>query len=612
MAASFENVDPSLSPSSSAAKAQGDKANNFIKNIFPEIFHFLQQNLPFPIIVNVVPDTFVQIFKLRFNYQAINETLTNQTSVTNVGALIEGIDVFQISDVRDVTSTMSCGKNPGSASFTLNQMLINNRLVESLDLIGSKFVPKKELLRNVDNSDVVIDFMDILKVYERNRFTDDYTSIFTGFITSVGHKDQPKVDFSYRYGAHDVTTALRLAPIVSQVSMAQLVTAGTGQVISQSNLIWDNPLVANKPAIDLLKDIIGGTWWTYPQTSQVEESNQVSDNSKFTRVQILNPSEIGLLKLNVFPSNLPNLKAYGAVFSKNLNLSFYQQRDKLPYDICKDIADVIGLEFYGTPEGNIYFGIPKWDIDIDGGYYGSVGDGIVFRKGFYSLDGEMVEDSENTQDFAEEADIYTINEEDVLDYEEQSSIENVITRVDVGITDWSQDVLRNKNISVLQSAFREQFFFSYPDIQFWNPETIASSTEALREFTRLGIRPFPVQSKVFLSSDESMKAYAQFCYDKLKGMRKQAKLTIIPRAELRAGRTIRIPYKNLIAYGLSVTNSVMPKKSASTQIQLGFIRSADIDIEKSRFSHIDPKSAIEEAYGSFIPSGTFDFTSLQE
>lgn len=608
--ADFKDIDPGLSPSSRTAKADGDRKTNFIRNIFPEILHFLQQNLPFPIVIHIVPDVFIQVFKLRFDYEAINQTLTNQSSVVNVSALISGIDIFQINDVRDVTTNMLSGKNPGSANFTLNQALINTKLVETFDLVDSKFVSNKERLKNIDNMDVMIDFMDILKVFERNRFTDDYTCTFTGFITSVGHRDQPKVDFSYQYGAHDITTALRLAPVISQISLQQMVTTGVGKPLIESNLIWDNSLVADRPAIDLIKDVIDSSWWTYPQTAQVEESTNVSDNTKFTRVQILNPTEIGLLKLNIFPSNLPDIRAYGTVFNRTLNLSFYQQRDRLPYDVCKDLADVIGLEFYGTPEGNLYFGIPKWDIDIDGSYYFFPEDGVIGRSGYYDLSGNISDDPNETKDFAAESDIYTINEEDVLGYEDQSSIENVVTRVDIGITDWSQDIMRTKNVSVLQSAYREQFFFSYPDLKFWDPNSISANSDAIREMTRLGVRPMPVQAKVFLTTDESMKAYAQFTYDRLKGMRKQAKLTIVPRPEIRQGRTIRIPYKNLIAYVLGVTNSVIPKKSASTTLQLAFLRSATMDIKKSRLVHVSDQSSVEKKYGSFVPAGTFDFTEL--
>lgn len=608
--ASFKDIDPSLSPSSRIKRASDDEKFNFIKNIFPTIFHYIQNTLPFASVVHVVPDVYIQVYKLRFDYDGIIEKISTGATVTDVAAIIKAIDIFQITDVRDVTTVMSSGKTPGSANFTINQLLLNESLVETVDLAGFKYVTPEEALKNVGNTDVIIDFMDIVKVFERNRFDDDYTCTFTGFITSITHRDQPKMDYSYQYGAHDISTAMRLAPVLSQINLQQLMVTGDGAIPLQDNLIWDSPLVANKPAIELIKDLINNSWWTYPNTAQIETSTQPSDNKKFTRLQILNPSAIGLLQLNVFPANLTDIKAYGAVFKSNLNLSFYQQSDKLPYDVCKDIADTIGLEFYATPEGNLYFGIPKWDIDVDGSYYSIDSNGIISRSGYYDLNGDLVDDPIQSQDYIAESDLYTINEEDFLGYEETSTLENVSTRVDVSILDWSQDILSAKNATVIPSAFRESFFFSYPDLQFWNLEKVQANSEILREMTKYGIRPFPVKGKVFLKSDEAIKAYAQFVYDKLKGMRKQAKLTILPRPEIRAGRTIRIPHKNLIAYVMNVTNSVMPKKSASTTLSLAFIRNADLDPENSRFGRTYDSSEVEAAYGSFVPAGTFDFTSL--
>jgi len=608
--ASFKDIDPSLSPSSRIKRASDDEKFNFIKNIFPKILHYIQNTLPFASVVHVVPDVYIQIYKLRFDYDGIIEKISTGATVTNVGAIIKAIDIFQITDVRDVTTVMSSGKTPGSANFTINQLLLNESLVETIDLAGFKYVTPEETLKNVGNTDVIIDFMDIVKVFERNRFDDDYTCTFTGFITSITHRDQPKMDYSYQYGAHDITTAMRLAPVLSQLSIQSMITSDEGSIKLQENVIYDNPLVANKPAIELIKDLINNSWWTYPNTAQIEQSSKPSDNKKFTRLQILNPASIGLLSLNVFPSNLADIKAYGAVFKSNLNLSFYQQSDKLPFDVCKDIADTIGLEFYATPEGNLYFGIPKWDIDVDGSYYSIDSNGIISRSGYYDLNGDLVDDPIQSQDYIAESDLYTINEEDYLGYEKTSSLENISTRVDVSILDWSQDILSTKNATVIPSAFRESFFFSFPDLQFWNLEKVQANSEVLREMTKYGIRPFPVKGKVFLKSDEAIKSYAQFVYDRLKGMRKQGKLTILPRPEIRAGRTIRIPHKNLIAYVMSVTNSVMPKKSASTTLALAFIRNADLDPENSRFGRTYDASEVEAAYGSFIPAGTFDFTSL--
>lgn len=608
--AKFRDIDPSLSPSSRIKRAGDDERNNFVKNIFPSILHFLQQALPFPTVVHIIPDTYVQVYKLRFDYDTINEKLSTGATVTDLNVLIKAIDIFQIIEVRDVSTTMGTGKNPGSANFTLNQQPMNQDLIETIDLAGFTYVTPEERLKQIGNTDVIIDYMDIVKVFERNRFDDDYTCTFTGFITSIVHRNQPKVDYAFQYGAHDISTAMRLAPVQSQLSLQSMITAGDGTVPLMENLIWDNPLVANKPAIELLKDLINSSWWTYPNTAQIDQLTKPSDNTKFTRVQILNPQSIGLLGLNVFPDNLSDIKAYGTVFKSNLNLSFYQQSDKLPFDVCKDIADTIGLEFYATPEGNLYFGIPKWDIDIDGSYYADQGQDLIDRMGYYDLNGTLVQDPIESQDYIAETDLYTINEEDFLSYEETGTLENIVTRVDIGVLDWSQDLMSSMNMSVLPSAYRESFFFSYPDLQFWNLAKIQANSEALREMTKYGIRPMPVKGKVFLKTAEAIKSYAQFTYDKMKGTRKQGKLSIVPRPEIRAGRTIRIPHLSIIAYVLSVTNTVVPKKSATTTLTLGFIRNADTQPKSSRYGRAYELSEVENAYGAFVPAGTFDFTSL--
>jgi len=615
----FASIDPGSQPSARKAQADDDARTGFIRNTIPTILHYIanmvQNALPVPTSVHVAPDFYIQVFKLRFNYDAITNALASGSTSTDISAIIQGIDIFQLNDLRNVTSAMSCGKNPGSAGFTLNQLLINDKLVETIDVHGQKFLTPRETLKNVKNPDVTIDYMDIVKVFIRNRFPDptnganNYSCTFTGFITSVTHIDQPKVDFAYQYGAHDISTALRLAPVPSQINLQQMVNGGPGYQQLQKNIYWNNPLVVNQSAIDTIKTLIDSSWWTYPNSAQVLTKTQPSDNAKVSRVQILNPSSLGLLNLNIFPANLPNIRAYGSVFNRNMNLAFYQQSDKLPYEVCKDLADVIGLEFYATPEGNLYFGIPKWDIDIDGSYY-AIENSIITRTGFFDLNGTL--SSIPSQSYVSEIDAYTINQEDVIGYEETGSVENIYTRVDVGFVSWDEDLLATLNPSVSQSVFKEKFFFSFPDIKFWDPSSMDNNSEFLREMTRYGVRPFPVSGKAFLQTDEAIKAYAQFVYDKLKGQRTQAKLTIVPRPEIRAGRTIRIPYKNLIAYVTSATNSVVPKKSASTTLQLSFIRSAEYDPEKSRFSFDGLTSIVEQKYGSFIPAGTFDFTALQE
>ena len=105
-----------------------------------------------------------------------------------------------------------------------------------------------------------------------------------------------------------------------------------------------------------------------------------------------------------------------------------------------------------------------------------------------------------------------------------------------------------------------------------------------------------------------------FRYNFLKANRRTGSLKIPFRPELLAGRTIRVPSKNIIAYVDSVTHSFIPKKSATTSLGLKFIRASDVvtnDLPpryKRATGYIS--TPIENQYGLFVPAGTFDYTAL--
>ena len=595
-----------------SANSSPANSNNFLKNIFPQVKNFARYVFQYPKVVNLVPDFFITVYKLEFDYSLIvntikkggdpdSETLKNMVKVSS----------FQLNDVRDVRTTMAAGKQLGNVSFTLNDPLINVLNITQEQLQDPDLFNNRELS---------IDKMDIIKVFKRNRFDDNYSTTFTGYVTSVQHRDVPKSDFAFVYTGSDITTALRLSQTVTQASMTYLLRNAKPNDPLVSNIYWENSRLLGTNVEEIIQGIIANSSYIYPALNQIRSVGQMPTNDILTRVQVQNPQALGLASLVTFPSNFPSIQAYGNVFKNFNSINFYQSKSKTPFDVIKDMADVIGFEFYALPDGSIYFGIPKYDMDVDGSYYNVDFDGSFVRKGRYELDGTLHPENDPTG-FQEtyfsndEINKYIVLPEDFLSWDEVSPIDNVFTRVDVSPTSFGENITKSK--AFLKEIFGEAFIFCYPDFKFdemtaGNFNGLTSSDEKFRDLIRYGLRIFPVEGKAFLYEDQAIRAYAQFVYDRLKGMRRTGTLSILSRPEIVQGRTIRIPHKNIIGYISSIAHDTKAKKSDQTTCNLTFVRSADIKDEgqDTRFFHDYNYSKIESSLGGFVPAGTFDFTQV--
>ena len=597
------------------AKGAGPQVNNYIRNIFADVIQYVRYITQFPKSVHIVPDFFIQVHKLSYDYQKFSQVQESGLTTSEIRSDAVKDFVFQINDVRTVKTRMSSSGAIGTASFVLNQRLLDL----DVNLINTPIKEDNPFEVSWDFPDLKIDKMDIVKIFERNRFDDNYSVIFTGMITSIQKVESPRADLQYNYVAGDVSTALRLSTQITTPSLVQLLRDGNLAPELKKQIIWDNPIKAGQNADEIIKRLVEDSWYIYPGNGQITETTAIPTTS-FTRVEVENPQSLGILNLNVFPDNFRNTRAYGNVFKNFRSLSFFQSREKNRLDLIRELAESTGFEFYATQEGNFNYGIPRYDIDIDGAYYrfSPQAPDLVERVGFYDLNGKLNNTELPNEAYSDEADIYTINPEDLISYEDLDTLDNIFTRVDVTPTDFTQDILNAK--SFLLSTLGEQLHFSFPDFQFESPDAFNPEDEKFKDLVRYGMRFFKTGAKPFLITDEAVKAYAQFIYNKLRGARITATISILPRPEMKHGRTIRIPYKNIIAYAPSITHSVIAKKTASTLLTLTFVRSTDLPTppaevagaQTTKYEHDDDPSAIESKYGSFTPAGTFDFTNTSQ
>jgi len=595
------------------AKNAGPQINNYVRNIFADVQNYVRYITQFPKSVHIVPDFFIQVHKLTYDYGEFAAVQESGLTTNDIVASSVRDFVFQVNDVRTVKTRMSTTGASGSASFTLNQRLLDldYNFIQAKNNLGDSQSNPFEV--SWDFPDLKIDKMDIIKIYERNRFDDNYTVIFTGFITSVQKVESPRADLQYNYVCGDVTTALKLSTQITSPSLVQLMRDGQLNPELKKQIIWDSPFTAGQNADTLIKRLVEDAWFIYPGNGRIQTTTEVP-KTDFTRVEVENPQALGIMNLAVFPDNFTNIRAYANVFANFKSLSFFQSREKNRMDMIRELAEVTGFEFYATQEGNLNYSMPRYDVDIDGSYYrfNPKDPSTVERAGFYDVTGKLgvVPDIS----YENEADIYTINPEDLISYEDIDSIDNVFTRVDVTPTDFTQDFLNSKNF--LLSTIGEQLHFSYPDFDFSSPNAFNPNDEKFKDLVRYGMKFFKSSAKPFLITDEATKAYAQFLYNRLWGMRITASCVILPRPELKQGRTIRIPYKNIIAYASSVSHTVIAKKTATTTLNLTFVRSTDLPapppeatgVPTSKYNHTSSESSIEAKYGLFTPAGTYDFT----
>lgn len=595
------------------AKTAPADQENFIKNFFASVLNYVKVQTPFPVVNNIVTDFYIDLYKLQYDYNSFNATAkTGRVTSTDVKSYIKAVALFRLTDVRGFKTSMNSDKAIGSVQFDVNNNLIADSFVSGrVTPYGNELDTK--YFSVWDGPDVSIDMMDIIKIYQRNRFDANYTCIFTGFITSNQDRNMPKVDQIYSYTGGDVSTALRLATVVTNPSMSQLINKGYLDPRIAKNVMWDNSELAGRSGLELIQNLIGGSWYIYPSPAQLgtATASGIPSGSELTAIEVNKPIGLGLLNVITFPKDFEDLQAYGRSWNSNLG-SLYSSREKFVFDICKDIAETTGFEFYSLPNGDFYYGIPKWDIDVDGSSYfiSPTNPNSVQRLGYFSIDGTL-KDKADPQWLKNEQDQYLIGADDFVSFERGKTIDNIFTRVDVQPSDFSQDVLSQRQ--VLTSIFKgEALSFSYPDFNFKDGRPqLDPNSEEFKDLVRYGMRPFPVSSKIFLKTPADTLYYAKHMYSKLKAMRTTGSLTILPRPEIMQGRTIRIPHINVIAYIKTVSHVLTARKSAATVLGLVYVRSAvTATSDNDQFSIFDSANEIEKKYGYFTPCSSLNYALM--
>ena len=644
-------LNPNDQIEKASAKGSEQQLSNFIRNLYPDVVHIDKTVLGlYPSVVHVVPDTFVTVHKLKFDYEKkINEIrgiIPPPTGVKKSSKSLEGTvgydttitpyltfhDVYQLNDVKELNTSASSGKTQGSCTFTIQNNLINTKriysevaTVDSNNKVGFIESPEPWSVFN-GNPDAVIDKMDIVKIFERNRFNDRYSVTFTGFVTNIKKSEISKGETNYTYTCCDVTAVLRMAEIVTSPSIFALIKNNFLPDYLKQSFIWD-AILSGMRGLDIIKFVLDNAWTIFPPTNELVNEERIPSNLDLTKIEVQNPRDLEIVKLITFPKNIPDLKVYGQVFKNVASVPLYTWRGRYPIDIINDVANVTGFEFYATPEGNLYYGIPKWDMDVDGAYYRrNKDDNSIERVGYYNSGGEFFPVTSIQPGMLANFDLattenmqkYTILPEEILNWDEVDDMQRYYTRVELAPTTFNMDMN-----STWIPIGNEQFFFTYPNFDFSDLNELVGKmgTDEFKDLTRYGLRSYKCDAKPFLSSNESLKAYVEFVYNYLKMARRTATLTIPGRPEMVQGRTIRIPNKNLIAYVDSISHGFIPKKRFVTVLSLKGLREADssyqpknknkkVPARYERNSGRYPYSTYEKAFGAFVPVGTFDFTQL--